>query len=233
MRRASAAAWVFSDAVAAKSWLYSSSMDANLRLDMDTATPAAVGRIALAHEAGSATPDGSEQDAAAKSHALLAMQIIAGLPKLRAFALSLSGNADRADDLVQETFLKAWMHLDSFVAGSNLGAWLFTILRNSHYTAYRKQRRAVSDSDGRHAAGLTVGASQDAHMDLLDFETALAEVPRHQREALILVGASGYTCEEASAISGCAVGTIKSRVSRARRQLGQLLSVQDAVTLRN
>ena len=161
--------------------------------------------------------------------AVLKAQLIAGIPKLRAFAMSLSGSPDRADDLVQETLLKAWAHLDTFVTGSNLGAWLFTILRNCHYTTYRKHRREVCDSEGHHAAGLSVGPSQLAHMDMVDFQIALAQVPIRQREALILVGASGYSCEEAAVISGCAVGTIKSRVNRARRQLEGLLAVRPSI----
>jgi len=162
----------------------------------------------------------------ASSNTQLKAEVIAQIPRLRAFALSLSSNPDRADDLVQETIVKAWRHLGSFAEGSNLGAWLFTILRNSYFSDYRKRRREVQDSDGYFAGELCVAPSQNVHMDLLDFRSALAQLPADQREALIMIGAAGYSYEEAAGICHCAVGTIKSRVSRARGRLAELLSVQ-------
>jgi RNA polymerase sigma-70 factor (ECF subfamily) len=155
----------------------------------------------------------------------LKADLIALIPNLRAFAISLSGNADRADDLVQETIVKAWGHLGSFDEGSNLGAWLFTILRNVFYSQYRKRRREVADSDGAFAGRLVVAPAQTAHMNMLDFQDALAQLPPDQREALILIGAAGHSYDEAALICGCAVGTIKSRVNRARRRLAELLFV--------
>src|SRR5436305_6303791 len=110
--------------------------------------------------------------------------LIAVIPNLRAFAVSLCGNVDRADDLVQETLLKAWSNLGSFVEGTNLPAWLFTILRNIHYSEYRNRRRAVADSDGTIAATLATAPAQDGHMDLLDFGVALHQFPNDQRAAL-------------------------------------------------
>jgi RNA polymerase sigma-70 factor, ECF subfamily len=151
--------------------------------------------------------------------------LIAVIPNLRAFAVSLCGNPDRADDLVQETLVKAWSNLDSFVPGTNLPAWLFTILRNIYYSEYRKRRREVADSDGAIAARLATAPSQNSHMDLLDFHAALQQLPNDQREALILIGASGLSYEEAAGICGCAVGTMKSRVNRARNRLAELLSI--------
>jgi RNA polymerase sigma-70 factor (ECF subfamily) len=151
--------------------------------------------------------------------------LIAVIPNLRAFAVSLCGNPDRADDLVQETLVKAWSNLGSFVEGTNLPAWLFTILRNIYYSEYRKRRREVADSDGAIAAKLATAPSQNGHMDLLDFRAALQELPTDQREALILIGASGLSYEEAAQICGCAVGTMKSRVNRARNRLSELLSI--------
>ncbi len=148
------------------------------------------------------------------------------IPNLRAFAVSLCGNPDRADDLVQETLVKAWSNLNSFVPGTNLPAWLFTILRNIYYSEYRKRRREVADSDGAIAARLATAPSQNSHMDLLDFHAALQQLPTDQREALILIGASGLSYEEAAGICGCAVGTMKSRVNRARNRLAELLSIQ-------
>ncbi len=162
----------------------------------------------------------------ASSSAHLKADLIAHIPKLRAFAFSLCGNADRADDLVQETLVKAWGHFDSFIEGSNMGAWLFTILRNAYFSQYRKRQREVADTDGFFAGRLAVAPGQTAHMDLLDFRAALARLPADQREALILIGAAGNSYGEAANICGCAIGTIKSRVSRARNRLAEMLSVR-------
>lgn len=151
--------------------------------------------------------------------------LLAAVPTLRAFAVSLSKNADRADDLVQETLVKAWDKQDSFQPGTNLKAWLFTILRNEFYSQMRKRRREVEDSDGSITARLSVHPSQDGSSDLTDFRRALELLPEDQREAIILIGASGFSYEEAAEICGCAVGTIKSRVSRARARLLQILAV--------
>jgi RNA polymerase sigma-70 factor, ECF subfamily len=153
-------------------------------------------------------------------------ELLASIPSLRAFAMSLSGNIDRADDLVQETLVKAWSNLGSFTEGTNMAAWLFTILRNLFYSEYRKRRREVPDPEGQIAARLASIPTQNAHMDFLDFSSALQELSADQREALILVGASGMSYEEAAEICGCAVGTMKSRVNRARTRLAQLLSVE-------
>ena len=150
--------------------------------------------------------------------------ILAAVPNLRAFAISLSGNADRADDLVQETLLRAIANIDSFQPGSNLPAWLFTILRNLFRSDYRKRRREVEDSDGSYAKTLKTQPSQNVHIEFEEFRAALDKLPQDQREALILVGASGFSYEDAAAICGCAVGTIKSRVARGRVALEALLS---------
>jgi RNA polymerase sigma-70 factor (ECF subfamily) len=155
--------------------------------------------------------------------------LLAAVPRLRAFAISLSGHRDRADDLVQETLLKAWEHASSFREGTNLSAWLFTILRNAFITELRKRRREVDDSAGQYAAQLHSPPNQPGHMDLLDFRSGLQKLAVEQREALILVGASGMTYEEAAEICGCAVGTVKSRVHRARVRLGVMLSRTDAM----
>jgi RNA polymerase sigma-70 factor (ECF subfamily) len=151
--------------------------------------------------------------------------LLAVIPNLRAFAVSLCGNLDRADDLVQETLVKAWSNLESFVEGTNLRAWLFTILRNIYYSEYRKRRREVADPDGTIAGRLATAPAQDGHMDLLDFRDALQKLPMDQREALILIGASGLSYEEAAGVCGCAVGTMKSRVNRARSRLVELLAI--------
>jgi RNA polymerase sigma-70 factor (ECF subfamily) len=154
-------------------------------------------------------------------------QVLAAVPSLRAFAISLCGNVDRADDLVQETLLRALANIDSFQPGTNLPAWLFTILRNLFRSEYRKRRREVEDADGSYAETLKAQPSQTSHVEFQEFRTALAKVPPDQREALILVGASGFSYEEAAEICGCAVGTIKSRVNRARTRLAQLLHIEN------
>jgi RNA polymerase sigma-70 factor (ECF subfamily) len=151
--------------------------------------------------------------------------LLAAIPSLRAFAVSLSQNSDRADDLVQETLVKAWDKQASFQPGTNLKAWLFTILRNEFYSQMRKRGREVQDSEGAMTARLAVHPSQEGKLDLDDFRKALQQLPEDQREAIILIGASGFSYEEAAEICDCAVGTIKSRVSRARARLQEILKI--------
>ena len=154
---------------------------------------------------------------------ILRDQIVQCLPNLRAFARTLANEPARADDLVQETIVKALANLNSFQPGTNLIAWLFTILRNHFYTEVRNRRREVEDGDGLHAARLVSQPGQIAKLELVDFERALAVLPDDQREALVLVGGAGFSYEDAAQICGCAVGTIKSRVNRARVRLNELL----------
>lgn len=152
-------------------------------------------------------------------------ELLATLPSLRAFAVSLSGRHDKADDLVQDTVMKAWAKQESFELGTNMKAWLFTILRNEFYSQMRKRGREVQDTDGAFTERLSVHPSQYGMMDLGDFKRALDSLPSDQREAIILIGASGFSYEEAAEICHCAVGTMKSRVSRARTRLQQILQV--------
>jgi RNA polymerase sigma-70 factor, ECF subfamily len=154
--------------------------------------------------------------------------ILATLPTLRAFAVSLCGNVDRADDLVQETIVRAIANINSFQPGTNLPAWLFTILRNLFRSEYRKRRREVEDADGSYVASLKSYPEQEAHMEFGELRAALAKLPADQREALVLVAASGFSYQEAADICGCAVGTIKSRVNRARMRLAELLAIDGA-----
>ena len=154
-------------------------------------------------------------------------ELLSVIPNLRAFALSLARTGDRADDLVQETLMKAWNKFDTFEEGTNLKAWLFTIMRNEFYSQMRKRGREVQDSEGVFAAQLATHPEQQGHMDLADFRTALEALPDDQREALMLIGANGFSYEEAAAIAGVAVGTIKSRVSRARTRLVKDLALSD------
>jgi RNA polymerase sigma-70 factor (ECF subfamily) len=157
--------------------------------------------------------------------------ILAAVPSLRAFAISLCGQVDRADDLVQDTLLRALSNIHRFERGTNLNAWLFTILRNLFHSEYRKRRREVEDPDGSYAGRLKVQPEQGARLDFEDFRTALAKLPHDQREALLLIGASGFSYEEAATICGCAVGTIKSRVNRARSRLAEMLDMGETEDL--
>jgi len=154
--------------------------------------------------------------------------MLAAVPRLRGFAVSLCGNVDRADDLVQETLVRALSNIDSFRPGTNLTAWLFTILRNHFRSEYRKRRREVEDVDGRHTDGLRSQPEQMSHVELGELRVALTKLPPDQREAVVLVGASGFSYEEAAEICECAVGTIKSRVNRARTRLAELMAIDDA-----
>ena len=154
--------------------------------------------------------------------------MLAAVPSLRAFAISLSSNVDRADDLVQETLLRAMANINSFQPGTNMSAWLFTILRNLFRSEYRKRRREVEDADGRHVDSLKSPPQQHSRLEFEEFRRALAKLLPDQREALILVGASGFSYEEAAAVCDCAVGTIKSRVNRARARLSELLAIDSA-----
>lgn len=151
--------------------------------------------------------------------------IIKALPALRTFALSLVGDVSRADDLVQETFVKAWANQQKFRPGTNFTAWLFTILRNQFYTDLRKTRREVEDVDGTHAGQMSSPSDQEDASTLKVVWERLGDLPSAQRQALLLVGAEGHTYEEAALKLGCQVGTVKSRVSRARSSLLDTLGV--------
>ena len=152
--------------------------------------------------------------------------VLATIPSLRAFAISLTHDFDRADDLVQDTITRAWANQNRFEAGTNLNAWLFTILRNLYYSNHRKRHREVSDPDGEYAASrLKTSPDQQAHLEFQDLQTALQHLPPDQREALLLVAAEGLSYEDAAGITGVAVGTVKSRVNRARARLAKLLQV--------
>ncbi|MEM6891918.1 MAG: RNA polymerase sigma factor [Pseudomonadota bacterium] len=154
-------------------------------------------------------------------------EMLKHLPSLRAFALSLTRDRTQADDLVQDTILRAWGNRDQFKIGSNMRAWMFTILRNSFYTTRRRLKREVADVDGEIAAQLSVKPDHDGHIALEEFKDAFAQLRDEQREALLLVGVSGFSVEEAAEMCGCAPGTIKSRASRGRKKLAALLQLDD------
>jgi len=149
--------------------------------------------------------------------------MLAAVPKLRGFAISLCGDPDRADDLVQQTLLHALSGIHSFQPGTNMNAWLFTILRNQFRSEHRKRRREVEDVDGRYEASLTSAPAQDSRQAFAEFHSALAQLTADQREALVLVGAAGFSYDEAAEICAIAIGTVKSRVHRARLRLAELL----------
>lgn len=154
-------------------------------------------------------------------------EIVDHLPALRAFAMSLTRNSSTADDVVQDTVEKAWRNFDKYQSGTNLRAWLFTILRNTYYSRWRKQRREVGDPEGAFVGQMSVKPDHDGHLHLQEFRRAFAQLPDEQREALILVGASGFSYEETAEMCGCAVGTIKSRVSRGRDRLAEIMGLDD------
>ncbi|WP_375261711.1 RNA polymerase sigma factor [Palleronia sp.] len=152
-------------------------------------------------------------------------ELVEHLGALRAFAMSLTRNSAAADDLVQDTIEKAWKNMDKFQPGTNLRAWLFTIQRNAFYSIRRKAKREVADVDGAMAASLSEKPAHDGRLAMNDFRKAFEQLPDEQREALMLVGASGFAYEEAAEMCGVAVGTIKSRANRGRRRLAELMGL--------
>lgn len=144
-------------------------------------------------------------------------------PRLQRFAMSLTKNPSSADDLVQETLLRAWRGRSRFVAGTNLGAWLFTIMRNALYSQHRKRSHQVFESDSGFAERLATLPEQPGHLDLQDAQVALDQLSEPMREALVLVAIENLSYEEAAAVMRCRIGTVKSRVWRAREQLAIVL----------
>lgn len=157
--------------------------------------------------------------------------MLAAIPRLRTFAFSLCRNRDRADDLVQETIVRACAGIDTFTPGTNMSAWLAAILRNHFYSEHRRRWREVEDANGVHAATLMTLPDQVVSLEQRELRQALDRLPDPMREALYLVFASGLSYPEAAQICGCAVGTIKSRVHRARIMLGRMLSVENPADL--
>jgi RNA polymerase sigma-70 factor (ECF subfamily) len=154
-------------------------------------------------------------------------ELVLHLPALMSFALSLTRNASAADDLVQETIVRAWSSFGTFVPGTILRAWLFTILRNAFYADLRKHRRDVQDSDGLHAAGLSQKPDHDGNLAMRDFHRAFEKLIDEQREVLVLVGVLGFSYEEAAETIGCAMGTVKSRLNRGRARLAEHLQLEE------
>jgi RNA polymerase sigma-70 factor (ECF subfamily) len=152
--------------------------------------------------------------------------IMTSLSSLRSFAISLTRNVDQAEDLVQETVLRAINKQDKFEPGTNLRAWLFTIMRNLFCSACRKTKHEVEDVDGSFAATMISIPHHDGRIMLRHLAAALAKLPEGQREAIMLVGAEGMSYEAAAQVLGCAVGTIQSRVNRARSRLAELMGLE-------
>jgi RNA polymerase sigma-70 factor (ECF subfamily) len=152
-------------------------------------------------------------------------ELMGSLKSLRAYAISLTHNMHQAEDLVQETVLRAISKHEKFEAGTNLAAWLMTILRNLFYSGRRRTQREVEDADGIHAATMISIPDQEDAIIVQDLHAALAKLPRVQRDAIMLVGAEGMAYEEAAAALGVNVGTLKSRVNRARNRLAELMGL--------
>ena len=155
--------------------------------------------------------------------------LLEAVPHLRAFARSLTRNRDQADDLVNDTIVRAIAASNQFTPGTNFRAWVFTILRNLFYNQGRRGRARFSSIDEVFVDEPAEIASQEASLEFCDFRRAFWQLPEHHREALILVGASGMNYEDAAKVCGCQVGTMKSRVSRARTELRRMLD-DDAIT---
>jgi RNA polymerase sigma factor (sigma-70 family) len=167
-------------------------------------------------------PSGEPRSAAEKSD--FKRELTQVVPHLRAFARGLCGRPDLADDLVQETLLKAWAAQERFEPGTSMRAWTFVILRNAYLTDMRRNRFRGEYDEGVAERILVAPAGQEEPIHLSDLHRALLTLPAERREALLLVGAGGFSYEEAAQICGCAVGTIKSRVGRARAALTEMLA---------
>ncbi len=154
-------------------------------------------------------------------------ELVTHLPALRAFALSLTRNRSTADDMMQDAVMKAWSNMDKFQPGTNMRAWLFTILRNTYYSSRRKLNREVADVDNVFSDTLSVKPDHDGKLQMMDFKQAFDQLADEHREALVLVGVSGLSYEEAANTCGVATGTMKSRVNRARAKLADLLHLRD------
>lgn len=183
------------------------------KADLDTATRFAelIGKLDAAFERVNDRND-----------AVFRQLLVTVLPVLRRFALSLIHSPTAADDLVQDTLLRAWKNRTQFHSGTNFEAWTFTILRNQFYSDYRRKRE-IQDSDGVHAERLISLPEQAGRLDIQDVQGALSQLTPAMREALMLVTVEDLSYDEAAAVMGCRVGTAKSRVWRAREQLVRLL----------
>ena len=155
----------------------------------------------------------------------LQREIVQLIPSLHAFSRTLTRNPTDADDLLQEGLLKALVNLHQFTPGTNLKAWMFTIVRNTFYTNYKKKRREVS-SPLEDTSSVGIEPTQDWSLTMDEVNQAMQHLPGDQKQALMLVGSAGMSYEKAAEVCGCALGTIKSRVSRGRTRLRELLVLE-------
>jgi RNA polymerase sigma-70 factor, ECF subfamily len=151
-------------------------------------------------------------------------QLLALLPSLRAFSRGLCGNRDMADDLAQDTMMRAWAARASYTQGSNFRAWMFMIMRNQFYSTLRKNKRMTSLDPEVAERVLVVAPAQQNGINVDDVAKALQKLPAEQREVMLLIGANGLSYEEAAEIIGCAMGTVKSRLARGRAALTALIN---------
>ncbi|ADP71724.1 RNA polymerase, sigma-24 subunit, ECF subfamily [Rhodomicrobium vannielii ATCC 17100] len=162
--------------------------------------------------------------------ASLRQELVKWIPNLRAFALSLTQSSQHSDDLVQDTLVKALSNLDKFQEGTNLRAWLFTILRNSFYNDIRyKKYHQTAPLDDVDPSNLETRATQEKYIEFKDVLRGLSGLVPEQREAIILIAAEGLSYEEAAAVCNCPVGTVKSRLSRARQRLEEYVNGEKAI----
>jgi RNA polymerase sigma-70 factor, ECF subfamily len=150
-------------------------------------------------------------------------QLVALLPSLRAFSRGLCGHREMADDLAQDTMMRAWAARESYTQGSNFRAWMFMIMRNQFYTTIRKNARSTSLDPEVAERVLVVAPAQQNGINVEDVAKALQKLPAEQREVLLLIGANGLSYEEAADVIGCAIGTVKSRLARGRTALAALI----------
>ena len=155
----------------------------------------------------------------------LQREIVKLIPSLHAFSRTLTRNPTDADDLLQEGLLKALVNLHQFTPGTNLKAWMFTIVRNTFYTNYKKKRREVA-SPLEDTSAIGIEPTQDWSLTMDEVNEAMQHLPGDQKQALMLVGSAGMSYEKAAEVCGCALGTIKSRVSRGRTRLRELLVLE-------
>jgi RNA polymerase sigma-70 factor, ECF subfamily len=194
-----------------------------LAADAVAVEPAVRATKAVAGDVG-CEPRGGAKTMVSRLHA----EMLSLIPKLRSYAVSLSHDRDQAEDLIQETLLSACRNIDQFEPGSNMAAWLFTILRNHFYSEYRRRRRDVQDVEGSYTMTLVVQPGQIFRAEYEELRAALAKLPKNMRDLLLLVGACGVSYPEAARICGCTTGTAKSRVHRARMRLAEMLSIESS-----
>ncbi|MDN3575056.1 sigma-70 family RNA polymerase sigma factor [Methylobacterium longum] len=171
--------------------------------------------------------DAALGEAVSRDDAAFKKLLVTIVPVLRRFAVSLARDPTTADDLVQDTLFRAWRVRARFEPGTNFEAWTFTILRNAFYSGHRRSRE-VQDEDGSYTARLATPPDQTGHLDLQDVRAALDRLAPTMREALVLVAIENLTYEEAAAVMNCQIGTVKSRVWRAREQLARMLGYTGA-----